>query len=248
MSSGGLASLLTYLARVAPAGAALETQAHRLEYRIAWNGIPAAGATVDVAPGDLAGRPSVVVMARARTNAFVDFFWTFRGTARATFTADSLAPVSFVYDRQMNGKTYLTWTDFDPEGARGVVMRGACRSEIAVDDGTVVDPITAVFRARLSGARPGDALSYDIWTGETRYRVELGVEGPERIEVPAGCFDALRVVPQVWKIAEQPMHESRLRRATIWVADNPDHTLLRIRGEMFIGAVTLDLLGIEPAS
>jgi hypothetical protein len=238
-----LAALL--LASAAPA-AEPAPQARRLEYRVAWNGIPAAGATVAVTPGELVGRPSVEVEATARTNAFVDVFWSFRGTAKATFLADGTEPLRFVYERTMAGTSYLTWIDFDPDdgGARSVYVRGKKRKELALDEAGLLDPITAVFRARLSGAKAGDQLRYEIFTGEARYRVQLSVIGPDTIEVPAGRFAALRVVPEVWKIGRAAEPDKRLQNATIWVADDAERTLLRIRSEVFIGAVTLDLVKI----
>jgi len=239
-------ALLAGLGLAHPALAAQPTEPRRLEYRIAWNGIPAAGASVAITPGELAGQPSMVVEAKARTNAFVDLFWTFRGMAQATFLVDGVTPLHFVYDRQMNGKPYLTWTDFGQHGARSVYIKGSRRRELAVDGADVIDPISAVFRARLSGAGPGDTLHYDVWTGEARYRVDLEIKSPEAIDVPAGRFTALPVVPAVWKIAPQPERDARLHGAMIWVADDPARTLLRIRSEIFVGAVTLDLVRIEP--
>jgi hypothetical protein len=94
---------------------------------------------------------------------------------------------------------------------------------------------------RLRDALPGDSLLYDVWTGEVRYRVRLDVKDCEPIDVPAGHFTALKVVPELWRIEGQPAPDTRLRRATIWVSNDPDHTLLRIRSEIFVGAVTLDL-------
>src|SRR5262245_7257860 len=85
----GVALLLSTAASAADPLAA----PRRFEYRVAWNGIPAAGATVAVTPVDLVGRRSVDVEASARTNAFVDVFWTFRGTAKATFLADGIEPL-----------------------------------------------------------------------------------------------------------------------------------------------------------
>ncbi|MGH7788933.1 MAG: DUF3108 domain-containing protein [Candidatus Binatia bacterium] len=245
-----LALALAIAAIAARAPAALPEHPRRLEYRVAWNGIPAAGATVAIQPADLAGHPGVVVEANARTNAFVDLFWTFRGTARSTFLADGLTPLHFVYDRQMAGKPYLTWIDFDAEAqnARSVYIKGTRRRELAVDGPDLVDPITAVFRARLSGAKSGDTIRYDIWTGESRYRVELAVKGLEAIDVPAGHFSALRIEPTVYKLGTSAERDQRLRQATIWVADDPLRTLLRIRSEIFIGAVTLDLVRVEPAA
>ena len=244
------AALLALAACVAPTHAgALASEPKHLEYRIAWNGIPAAGATVEITPGTLGGHESLVVEARAQTNAFVDLFWTFRGTARTTLLADrQLTPLHFVYDRQMAGTPYLTWIDFDARSAHSVYMRGDRRRDTELDGIGIIDPITAVFRARLSGAQPGDTLRYDVWTGEKRYRVELHVHAPEPIDVPAGHFTALPVVPEVWELGDRPELETRLRQATVWVADDPIRTLLRIRSELFIGAITLDLVKIESAA
>jgi len=243
-----LTSALLALLCASAASASLPPQPRRLEYRIAWNGIPAAGASVAITPEQRNGRASVHVEASARTNAFVDLFWPFRGTVRASFWADGLTPQQFVYDRQMNGTPYLTSVDFDAEQARSTYIKGQHRRELQLESADVVDPITAVFRARLSGAQPGDTLRYDVWTGESRYHVDLAVRGPEEISVPAGRFRALRVIPTVWKVDDRAERDTRLRQATIWVADDPGRALLRIRGEVFIGAVTLDLVKIVPAT
>ena len=240
-------ALLAWLGAVS-ARASLPEQPRLLEYRVAWNGIPAAAARVKITPAELSGHAGLVVEATARTNAFVDLFWSFRGTARATFLVDGLTPLHFVYDRQMNGAPYLTWIDFDAQRARSVYLRGERRRDLELDDGHPIDPITAVFRARLSGARPGDELRYDVWTGEERYRVQLEIKDAEPITVPAGRFSALQVVPEIWKVGSQPELDTRLRRATIWVSDDAQRTLLRIRSEIFIGAVTLDLVKVEAAA
>ena len=217
-------------------------QPRTLQYRVAWNGIPAASAIVEITPKQVDGRENLIVEASAGTNRFVDLFWKFRGTLRSRLRADDLTPVDFVYDRHMAGKPYRTRIDFDRRSARSVFVKGSHRQEFTVDEPDVIDPITAIFRARASGARPGDTLSYDVWTGESRYRVRLAVGQPEPIEVPAGRFRALRIVPEVWKIGATPELDTRLRTATIWVTDDPSRTLLRIRSDIFIGAVTVDLV------
>jgi hypothetical protein len=227
--------------------APLPVHPHRLEYRVAWNGIPAASATVAITPGEHAGLPSLDVVTQARTNAFVDLFWSFRGTASATMLAADLTPLEFRYQRTMAGTPYLTWVDFDAgdSRARSVYLRGDKKREFEIATPDVVDPITAVFRARLSGAGPGDVRQYEVFTGEASYRVQLTVAGADEIDVPAGHFRALRVLPEVWKITTQAEPDTRLRQATIWVADDPLRTLLRIRSEVFVGAVTLDLVKVD---
>jgi len=147
----------------------------------------------------------------------------------------------------MAGTPYLTWIDFAPgdRGASSVYEKRGRRREMTVEGAGLLDPITAVFRAGLSGAKTGDQLRYEIFTGEARYRVQLTVVGPDTVEVPAGRFAALRVNPEVWKIGRTAETDTRLQQATIWVADDAEHTLLRIRSEVFIGAVTLDLVKID---
>lgn len=220
-----------------------------LEYRVAWNGLPAAHATVVVTPVDGAAPHRVTVEARARTNSVVDVFWKFRGSVRATLRADDLTPLQFAYERRMAGTHYRTSIDFQGTNPpRSVYVKGSRRRELIGDGSGLLDPITAVWRARASAARPGDTLRYDVWTGEARYRVLLHVGSPEVIEVPAGRFRALRVVPEVWKVGPAAERDTRLRQATIWVSDDASRTLLRIRSEVFIGAVTLDLIRMSPAA
>ena len=242
-----LATVLALTCAASTAASALPVHPHRLEYRVAWNGIPAADATVAITPGERAGQASLDVETQARTNAFVDLFWSFRGTARTTMLADGLTPVEFRYQRTMAGTPYLTWVDFDQHDnrARSVYLRGTKKKQFEVDAANVLDPITAVFRARLSGAGPGDVRRYQVFTGEASYQVQLTIVGPDEIDVPAGHFHALRVVPEVWKITTSAEPDTRLRGATIWVADDPLRTLLRIRSEVFVGAVTLDLVKVE---
>ncbi len=107
----------------------------------------------------------------------------------------------------------------------------------------MVDPITAVFKARRSGAEIGSVLDYEVFTGESRYHVVLRVLGEDVVEVPAGRFECLKISPKVWKVRgpDKPPDE-RLREATIWVTRDPTRTLLRIRSEVFVGAITLDLV------
>ncbi len=227
-----------------PASSGAETL-RRLEYRVAWNGIPAASGRVTITPGDAGGAESLVVEASAATNAFVSLFWSFRGKLHTTMLGDGPTPRSFDYRREIGRTSHATTIDFDGTRARGVYVHGEHRRELdLVAD--VLDPVTAVFRARGSDAGPGDALWYDVWTGEVRYMVRLDIEAREPIEVPAGRFAALRIVPHLWRIEGRPAPDTRLRRATIWVTDDPRHIPLRIESKVFVGAVRVDLVDFAP--
>ncbi len=244
---GALAALLL-LAPCALADAPRE-RAQALSYRVAWNGLPAANATVSIVPDQLAGESAYTVEATASTNAFVDLFWRFRGKARVVLLEQDWTPLQFNFDRNIRGVRSLTTIHFSPSDNRArslYVKGGVTKKQLDVPSIDLVDPITAVFRARHQPIEIGSTVGHDIFTGESHYRVEVTVEGREEVAVPAGEFAALRVTPRVWKIRghEKPP-DRRLRGATIWISDDPEHVLLRIRSDVFIGAVTLDLLSRE---
>jgi hypothetical protein len=234
--------LAVALALVLPATAGAASDIQRYQYRIAWNGIPAASATIEVASNQYGDHDAFIVGTRARTNAFVDLFWRFRGDAHATLLADDLTPISFRFDRRANDKPESTWIEFDDRTgrARSVYIKRERRKELEADARVVVDPITAAFRAMSSDVQVGDALRYDIFTGESHYHAVLNIVGEDRIEVPAGAFDALRVEPEVFKVGLEPRPDNRLHKASIWVTRSPVRSILRIRSQVLIGSLTLD--------
>jgi hypothetical protein len=248
-------SLSVFLATLSWVGLALAAPAsdvQRCRYRIAWNGIPAASATIEIGSDYFGGQRAYVIATRAVTNPFVDLFWRFRGDARATVLAGDLQPLSFSFDRRANDTPEATWIDFDDRAgrARSVYIKRDRRKELDADASMVVDPITAAFRALSSDIRVGDALRYEIFTGESRYQAVFHAVGEDRIVVPAGEFEALRVEPEIFKLGIERRPDHRLHRASIWVTRTPLRTILRIRSQVLIGSVTLDLVQqqIAPSS
>lgn len=231
-------------ASVAPSGTDHIPQT--LHYRVAWNGIPAASATVQVCPSGRGEHRQQQIVADAETNSFVDLFYPFRGHAETAFRSDDQAPQGFLYERRIWGsptKTIIAFHD-DERRALGTVEDEERKTHRqAVIGADILDPITAVFRARADLAKIGDAASYDVFTGERRYRIDLAVTEQDEIDVPAGAFPALRLEPAVWKIhGDERPPDPRLEGASIWVSNDPDNVLLKIRSEIFIGSVSLELV------
>ncbi len=245
VSLGALALATRLAAVVAP----VDDPAQTLRYRVAWNGLGAARATIRVDPSDLAGQAAYTIDATAETNRFIDLFYEFRGHSRVIFLAADQTPLHFRFDRQIRGVPSSTTIDFRPSSNRAsglYVKNGVTKRQLELPGTDLFDPITAVWRARHDDIQIGERRGYDIFTGESRYRIDLEVEARDSVKVPAGTFSALRVTPQVWKIhGDDRPPDARLRHATIWVSDDDDHVLLKIRSEIFIGAITLDLVSRE---
>jgi len=225
----------------APTGPTDPIVTGRLDYRVSWNGIPAGDATVRIARLDGGVEPQYRVEAAVRTTWLVDLLWSLRAKVFANFTTVDLTPLGFRYDRDVNREHSLTDVVFDPSTlqATGIRVRGAETKTLRADDPAVLDPITAIFRALARPLSSGDTFRYEVFTGEARYRVELRVVGEDTVHVDAGTFRAWRVEPQVWKLGTGV--DRRLRHATLWVSAGPVHTLLRIRSDVFVGAVNCDL-------
>lgn len=217
----------------------------RFEYRLAWNGIPAASASIDVRRDGASTTALYHVAAEARTAVLVDLLWSLRAEATSSFTADRLIPLGFRYDREINHERSVTDVIFDPAAAQ-VTGRRWRHGEIDFldpHDPGLLDPITAIFRALDEPVRAGDTSQYEVFTGEARYRVSLTVLGEDEVSVRAGSFPAWRVEPRVWKVGSGL--DRRLQDATIWVTRATPRTLLRIQSAVFIGTVTCDLQRFE---
>lgn len=220
----------------------------RAEYRVSWNGVPAGAATIEVRRDEQAGEPVYRVEAAVRTSWLVDLLWRLRAHAKSSFTSDDLTPLGFRYDREENRKHSVTDVSFSRSVplATGVYQRGSDTKVLDVREAGLVDPITAGFRALTQPVQVGDLLHYEVFTGEARYRVELAVTGEDTIAVAGGTYRAWRIDPRIWKIGSGV--DKRLRRATLWVSTDPTHVLLRVRSEVFIGAVNCDLVHFQGAA
>jgi hypothetical protein len=208
-------------------------------YRISWNGIPAARATVRFAT-PVPSRTEIRV--QIQTNRFVDLFWSLRAESWGEVDEITLHPLHFGYDRRVNGERELTTVEAEASGElTGRYARAGRYRLIEVNEANVLDPAAAILQALREPPIVGQPKWYEIFTGEARYRIELRRDGTETIQVPAGRFTAARIEPVIWRL-ENNQPDRRVRRVALWITDAIPHTLLRVRGDVFIGAVYCDLI------
>ena len=242
------AILTVVLVLIAPAWVVASPLATgRMRYQLSWNGIPAASATVDVSLIEQEPEPLYHVEAMAQTSWLVDLLWQLRAYVGASFGTEGPEPFGFRYDRKINDDHSITQIEFDPKEslAVGTLDHRGKKQVVDVRDTNVVDPITAIFHALSRPIHLGDTVHYEIFTGEARYRVELRVKGEGPVTVAAGTYPAWEVEPRIWKVGTGL--DRRLKGATIWVSQEPVRTILRIRSEVFIGAVNCDLQQLPQA-
>jgi uncharacterized protein DUF3108 len=220
----------------------------QLVYQGSWIGIPAAGGKVVLHGGN--GDPGLLsAEIWVSTNRLTDKFYKMRDYLREEFTS-SLKPTQMNI-RQNEGRRHDTFNvTFDhrdhvvtlvKHGPRGQQTRKFLSYNPS-------GPVSGAMMALSQPLEAGDSLSFDAFSGTTRYVFELKVVRRERIGTPLGEFDAFRIVPSVTYLSDGKLNDE-VHDTTLWVSADARRLPLRVESAVFIGSVRIDLVGvIDPAS
>jgi len=216
----------------------------QLVYQASWIGIPAAGGKVALHPdGDDPARLSAEIW--ISTNRLIDKFYKMRDYLREDFIAASLAPAAMNI-RQNEGRRHDTFNvTFDhrdhvvtlvKHGPRGVQTRRFLSYHPS-------GPVSGSLMALSQPLKPGDVLSFDAFSGTTRYIFRLRVVRRERIGTPLGEFDTFRIEPSVAYLSDGKINDE-VHDTTLWVSADARRLPLRIESAVFIGSVRIDLVKV----
>ncbi len=220
----------------------------QLIYEASWIGIPAAGGKVSLHPdgGDSARLSAEIWIS---TNRLTDKFYKMRDYLREDFTAASLRPAEMNI-RQNEGRRHDTFNvTFDhrdhvvtlvKHGPRGVQTRRFLSYNPS-------GPVSGAMMALSQPLKPGDSLSFDSFSGTTRYIFELKVVRRERIGTPLGEFDAFRIVPSITYLSDGKINDE-VQDTTLWVSADARRLPLRVESAVFIGSVRIDLVKVIDAA
>jgi hypothetical protein len=219
----------------------------RLTYEASWLGIRAASARVELSRNKkdpTAWRAEVWV----ETNKLVDVFFKMRDYVRERFSVDSLTPRE-MYIRQSENKRFDEYTVTFDRGKDLVTAvkknrHGSTTREFV--GSTPFGILSGTMMALTQALNPGDRLAFDVVTGSNRYVFDFHVDGRDRITVPAGTFDAIKITPGVVYMSDGNMR-SEARETTVWVSADKRHLPLRVQAAAFIGFVRADLIKVDGA-
>jgi hypothetical protein len=220
----------------------------QLFYQGSWIGIPAAGGKVVLHGGN---GDSALLSAEiwVSTNRLTDKFYKMRDYLREDFTP-SLKPAQMNI-RQDEGRRHDTFNvTFDhrdhvvtlvKHGPRGQQTRKFLSYNPS-------GPVSGAMMALSQPLEAGDSLSFDAFSGTTRYVFELKVIRRERIGTPLGEFDAFRIVPSVTYLSDGKLNDE-VHDTTLWVSADARRLPLRVESAVFIGSVRIELVKvIDPGS
>jgi hypothetical protein len=110
--------------------------------------------------------------------------------------------------------------------------------DIPVEPGTY-DMYSSFYHARHQRLEPGKSLFMNVLDCKTYYRIEVRVVKKERIKVPAGEFDTIKIEPVV---RPEGIFEGK-RGTFIWLSDDSRRIPVKAQTLVKVGRVTAVLTG-----
>jgi hypothetical protein len=106
------------------------------------------------------------------------------------------------------------------------------------------DLTSAFMWLRLQPLQPGERHEVPVLTGSRLFTLTAEVAGPEKVETPAGAFDAVKVRARV----ELTGTFSTRRDVLLWFSDDPRHVLVRVQADFAVGSVRAELVRYVPGA
>lgn len=220
-------------------------EGQRLTYRASWLGIPTADARVELhaKPGD----PTMLTAeAWVETNRFADLFFRMRDYMKEDMSRAALQTREVYFLQHENDRLNEYFVTFD-RGAGLVTAvkknrKGRVQKRFIANNS--YGPLTGAIMALTQPGGPGSVFMFDVFTGSHRYVFDFKVAKVERITVPAGVFDAYRIVPGIVYLSDEDLRK-KSRYTLVWVSADQRRLPLRVEAGTFIGSVRIDLVRID---
>lgn len=216
----------------------------KLIYEFGWSGLSVAEAEVNTELVNIEGEDFYHFFGSAHTLSVVNLLWKMNDSAESYVRTSDLKPVKFVMKQRENSLKVDAVASFDDDQIvlrKKDEYRGKVKPEKVweYDNRGAFCPISLAFFTRAIEYGPGDELSFEVIAGTDLYLVTFKVEGREIIEVKAGKYRALRIVPSLQKLTGRipTGDERKFRSATLWISDDKQRIPLKAESEVFIGAV-----------
>ena len=211
----------------------------RLEFRLKWQGISAADATLEVMGGE---KGQILFRATARTVGLADFLYPVRSQIDSTVWLDGFRAEKYVKTGKegRGDEQDVEELEFDLEGGLAFLSEdGEAREPVEVPE-DVKDPFSAFYAFRVGEPGPDGVLELTITDGK---RVKVGqvrIVGRERVKTPAGTFDTVKIAPDIEGLGGV-FKKSPGATLFIWVTDDEWRRPVMLRSKVSVGSFTARL-------
>ncbi len=230
-----------------PAGVLVNTLPHHkayapgemLAYSIEWSGIPAGHAVMSVIGGtDASGRKVDRLVSIAKSNKVVSLVYRVRDRIMSEIDPVTGVPRRISVEQRHGRRNRVYEVDFD-QAHRKATSRYQGKKPVTVDiPPNAHDIISCLYYLRsLDGIEPGATKIVDVHEGKKNWRLLVFAEDRERVHVPAGTFDTIRVRAEV-RFEGVFFDRGDVR---LWLTDDQRHVPVRVSIKIKLGEVLSEL-------
>ena len=218
------------------------------KYGFGWSGFP--GATADIRLGKTA-EDRLQLDVAAHTIGLVRTLWKFDASHTSIVQGATLHPLEVKQVENVRNKKIVTELSFGPAGVTSKVTEVPAKTAVPklrrFDFPNLFDLQSGLLYLRSQPLQERSVQRIVVYPATSAYLATLTVVGRERLTVPAGSYNAIKLDLQLSKIGKERQLEPhrKFRRATAWISDDPDRLMLRIEAQIFVGAVFAELQSVE---
>ena len=218
------------------------------KYRFGWSGLTGGFGEVRVskASGD-----RLQVDAKVQTSGLARALWKYDANQTSIADAGALRPLEVRMIENDRSKKIVTICSYDATGVTSKELETPGKDPAPTlrrfDAPNLFDLQTGLFYLRSQPLEERSVQRIVVYPGNQPYLATVTVLGRERLTVPAGTYNAIKLDLQLSKIGKDRELKpyKKFRRATAWFSDDGDRILLRIEAQVFVGTVFGELQSVE---
>jgi hypothetical protein len=215
----------------------------RLEFVLKYQFVAGGSATMEVHEGpEVHCRRTYQFISNARSNNVIDNVFKVRDVNSSVVDAQSLSTLQFHQNLREGHYKVVRNTTIDYYNRvykfeRDYKGRKTYR-EGAIDE-PVNDILSAFFRARTLPLIPGKSYEVRVFSDPNIYPLKIDVDPKvQKIRVPAGSFECIKITPQV---VGDAIFKAKDGRMSIWLTNDERKMPVLIRSKVAVGSFDAEL-------
>jgi hypothetical protein len=216
----------------------------KLEFVLKYEVVSAGSAVMEVQDGPpVNGRPTLNITSMAKSNSVIDKAFRVRDFNGSQVDAETLVSIHF-HQNLKEGKYQVirnTGCDYTNHSYRyETIHKGKTSTYTGKLEEPVQDILSAFFVTRTLPLELGKEYVIKVFSDETIYPLVVRVGNSiERVKVPAGKFDCIRVDPAVQGDAIFKASDGKM---SLWLTNDARHMPVLIRSKVSVGAFDGELV------
>jgi hypothetical protein len=212
-----------------------------LKFVIKYGFVTGGHATLEIRSTEtVKGRTAYFILSEAKTTSGLDVFFKVRDKNESRMDVESLCSLS--YHQDMNEGRYhrKVWSDYDHPAGRFAYKKERKGKE-SVQEGEIPpfvhDVLTSLYYIRTKDLVPHDEILLQVNSGAQTWPLKVLVKEVEKVKVPAGTFECIRVEPL---IAGEGLF-MQTGNLEVWMTRDDRHMPVQLRSKVMVGAFTGEL-------